>query len=439
MLLLKSIRVITVIIWLILFTDTFSQWETQNSGVAVDLHDVCFVDSLNGWVIGDSAVILNTNNGGKEWKIQEHPNISESINKIQFISEKVGYIIGSGGLIMMTKDSGKSWSVSQDSFEVDFRDLSFLSENEGWVTGYKTYIDHAVSLIIHTTDGGNSWEKQLELRSDNQFGAKLFTAVKFQDDSTGWAFAGDYVDSFSETYVYTTSDGGKLWINIGIVQATPLITLRIAGKDTLWGAGSKFVTSSDEGYNWNYYENNGGARFISPIDGSKGWVYFSNIFTDTRKILFTKDAGRTWTDELNLQDGFVSAMFNIDENLWIVGNDGLIMKKRHEYTSVANEEPKVPQTIRLYYNYPNPFNPSTTIIYELVEEVDIELGIFDITGKRIKSFSLNSQKPGQHSVIWDGKNDHGIFVSSGVYYCNFKIFSTYGSTFSISQKMILIK
>jgi hypothetical protein len=168
-----------------------------------------------------------------------------------------------------------------------------------------------------------------------------------------------------------------------MVQATPLTTLQIAGKDTLWAAGLNFVTSSDGGYNWNYYGNNGGANFISTIDGLKGWVYFSNIFTDTRKILFTKDAGRTWVDELILKDGFVYAMFNIDVNLWIVGNDGLILKKRHEYTSVANEEPIVSQIIRLYQNYPNPFNSSTMISYELVEEVDIEFGIFDIIGKRI--------------------------------------------------------
>jgi photosystem II stability/assembly factor-like uncharacterized protein len=245
--LLKSNKVMLVIIWLMFSSDIFSQWETQNSGVTVDLHDICFVDSLNGWVLGDSALILNTSNGGKNWKTQYHPNISERMNRIQFVSEKVGYIVGNTGLIMTTKDTGKSWTVSQGSFEVNLRDLSFLTENEGWATGYKTYIDHAVSLIIHTGDGGNSWQKQLELRSDNQFGAKLFTAVKFQNDTTGWALAGDYVDSFSETYVYKTSDGGKSWSNVGIVQATPLITLRIAGKDTLWGGGVKFVTSSDGG------------------------------------------------------------------------------------------------------------------------------------------------------------------------------------------------
>jgi photosystem II stability/assembly factor-like uncharacterized protein len=440
MLLFKSLKAMLVIIWLILFSNILSQWETQYSGVVVDLYDVCFVDTLNGWVVGDSAIILNTENGGKDWKIQDHPNISERMNKVQFISKEVGYIVGNAGLIMITKDGGKSWSVNQDSFEVNFRDLSFVTENKGWATGHKTYIDHAVSLIIHTTDGGNSWEKQLELKSTSQFGAKLFTAVKFQNDSTGWAFAGDYADSFSETYIYKTSDGGKLWINVGIVQATPLINLQIAGKDTLWGSGLKFVTSSDGGYNWNYYENViGDASIISPINGLTGWVYFSNIFTNARLILYTKDAGKTWAEELRLQDDFISAMDNTDGNLWIAGRNGLIMKKKWKYTSIEKDESAIPQTIKLYQNYPNPFNSSTIIAYELTEEVNAKLGIFNITGEMIRMFDLNPQRAGYYTIIWDGKNDNGIVVSSGVYYCNLKTFSKYGNNSSSSLKMILIK
>jgi photosystem II stability/assembly factor-like uncharacterized protein len=441
MLLLKSSKVMLVIIWLMFSSDIFSQWETQNSGVTVDLHDVCFVDSLNGWVLGDSALILNTSNGGNDWKIQDHPDMSERMNRIQFVSEQVGYIVGNAGLIMITMDSGKSWSVSQDSFEVNFLDLSFVTEDEGWATGYKTYSDHAVSLIVHTTDGGNSWEKQLELRSNNQFGAKLFSAVKFQDDSTGWALAGDYVDSFSETYVYKTSDGGKSWSNVGIVQATPLITLRIAGKDTLWGGGLNFVTSSDGGYNWNYYESElGNASSLSPVDGLTGWAYFSNVFTDVKGILYTKDAGRTWSEELRLQDQYINAMYNIDRSLWIVGSDGLIMKKRWNYTSIGEEEPMIPKTIKLCQNYPNPFNPSTTIAYQLTEEANVELRIFDIAGTMIRVFDIGSQRAGYHSVIWDGKNDHRMVVSSGVYYYNLKTVSKHRNNFSsLSKRMVLIK
>jgi predicted outer membrane repeat protein len=70
----------------------------------------------------------------------------------------------------------------------------------------------------------------------------------------------------------------------------------------------------------------------------------------------------------------------------------------------------------LLYNYPNPFNPSTTISFSIQEESNIALTIYNIKGQRVRSLANNVFIKGNHSVIWDGEDDSGNLVSSGIYF-----------------------
>ena len=85
-------------------------------------------------------------------------------------------------------------------------------------------------------------------------------------------------------------------------------------------------------------------------------------------------------------------------------------------------------------NYPNPFNPTTTIVFSNNQDEQIELSIFNIKGQKVKQLISERLIAGQHSVLWDGKDDSGNSVSSGVYF--YKLDSA-GKL--ISNKMILLK
>jgi hypothetical protein len=72
------------------------------------------------------------------------------------------------------------------------------------------------------------------------------------------------------------------------------------------------------------------------------------------------------------------------------------------------QRPKVvlentPQTFDLLGNYPNPFNPSTTISYTLPCQSSVEIIIYDLIGREIKSFNVSSQSAGYNEFVWDGK------------------------------------
>ncbi|MCL5029845.1 MAG: T9SS type A sorting domain-containing protein [Bacteroidetes bacterium] len=103
-------------------------------------------------------------------------------------------------------------------------------------------------------------------------------------------------------------------------------------------------------------------------------------------------------------------------------------------TSSIEISTQIPKTFKLYQNYPNPFNPSTTIKYELPKPDEVKLIIYDISGKKVTTLANNFQSAGTYSVTWNGKNDFGKDVSSGVYFYSFET-----SNFSQVNKMLKLK
>jgi hypothetical protein len=81
---------------------------------------------------------------------------------------------------------------------------------------------------------------------------------------------------------------------------------------------------------------------------------------------------------------------------------------------VTPEEP-VPKFFRLYQNYPNPFNPDTEIRYDLPVEKHVTLTIYNLLGQKIKTLVNKTQSAGSYSVPWDGTDEQGNRLASGVY------------------------
>ena len=89
---------------------------------------------------------------------------------------------------------------------------------------------------------------------------------------------------------------------------------------------------------------------------------------------------------------------------------------------------------QLLQNYPNPFNPSTSIQYQIPGGGEVEVSIFSIRGERVKMFSHSYSTGGSYSVTWDGRNEAGQSVASGLYV----YYVTFGQSV-MSRKMTFIK
>jgi len=95
----------------------------------------------------------------------------------------------------------------------------------------------------------------------------------------------------------------------------------------------------------------------------------------------------------------------------------------------------VPTTFELDQNFPNPFNPSTTIRYGLPQSGRVTLTIYNLLGEKIAVlFNAEYQAEGYHSVLWDGRNESGKYVGSGMYIYQMRV-----GTFSVTRKMAFIK
>ena len=84
-------------------------------------------------------------------------------------------------------------------------------------------------------------------------------------------------------------------------------------------------------------------------------------------------------------------------------------------TGVDAPDATIPVRFKLFQNYPNPFNPSTAISYQLSAASEVVLEIYSISGQQIKTLVSGKQAAGSHSVLWDGTDESGLRVASGVY------------------------
>ncbi len=101
---------------------------------------------------------------------------------------------------------------------------------------------------------------------------------------------------------------------------------------------------------------------------------------------------------------------------------------------LSDEIQNLPQEYALSQNYPNPFNPETTINFSLKEDVKVELDIYNTLGQKIKTLVNTFHPAGIHSVVWDGTNDLGCSVTSGIY-----IYKINTENFVDIKKMVLIR
>ena len=127
-------------------------------------------------------------------------------------------------------------------------------------------------------------------------------------------------------------------------------------------------------------------------------------------------------------------------NLFVISNDSemdtLIVPVSGVGIMLARIEldAQLPHILVLYPNYPNPFNPVTTLRYDLPENSLVNITIYDMLGREVKTLINQTQDAGYKSVIWDATNDYGKPVSAGIY-----LFQIQAGEYISTKKMVLLK
>jgi hypothetical protein len=121
-----------------------------------------------------------------------------------------------------------------------------------------------------------------------------------------------------------------------------------------------------------------------------------------------------------------SINYSVSSGFW---GGGFIITYVHDPYNDA-----IPDKFALFQNYPNPFNPSTTISFDLPTECTVSINIYDINGRQIKTHTSSRYTAGSHQIQWDGRDDRGNPVASGIY-----VYRINAGKFSQSRKMMLLK
>jgi aminopeptidase N len=195
-------------------------------------------------------------------------------------------------------------------------------------------------------------------------------------------------------------------------------------------------------YEYGYYQNPvtyETSVSIEQVQVDYGW---RSIFEMPVQLKFQfETAGDTvitvWNDQIlqEFQFDFTDVLTRVvlDPDDWIL--------KRTQVVDVGDTPPSgsdLPKSYSLSQNYPNPFNPSTTIAFNLPgtpgERQHVDLTIYDIRGRRVKTLVDSDLEPGSHKIYWNGRDSKGEPVSSGIYMYTFK-----AGNKTLTRKMTVLK
>lgn len=138
----------------------------------------------------------------------------------------------------------------------------------------------------------------------------------------------------------------------------------------------------------------------------------------------------------------VSGDFSLNESTTI-SIDNIKLNENIEYSDISaqvmsvtsvNNQPGLPQEYSLSPNYPNPFNPSTTIKYGLPEAAQVRLTIYDIRGAEVIDLVNQSQSPGWYESTWNGRDANGNLVGTGIYLVRIQV-----GKFTQTRKIVFLK
>jgi len=301
--------------------------------------------------------------------------------------------VDSDALLIKTDSNGnKEWTKTFGGSELDAAHSVQQTIDGGYIlAGHtKSFGAHGSNFWLIKTDlkGNKEWDKTFGDYAEDQ-------AYSVQQTFDGGYILAGYTTGLDFWLVKTDSDGNKEWDKTfkgGVYQA---------GYQKAWSVQQ----TSDNGYIMAGYTYSLGE-----------WNDFWLIKTDQKgntewdKILGGPLDDKAYSVQQTIDGGYILAGYT--QSFGAGNSDVWLIKLKGDGVRVEENQPKA---YSLLQNSPNPFNASTTISFTLPASSFTQLIIYNITGQKVRQLVAETMTAGIHNVMWDGMDDSGNAVSSGVY------------------------
>jgi hypothetical protein len=348
----------------------------------------------------------------------------------------VGYL---GGGVFLSTDEGERWIginrglINSDVDALVASGTNLFAGTEGIEGQFRS-----TDGIFRTTDGGSSWGEIGGLDGEYVLGLALSGPTMLAGTGDGvyvssdtgltWKFASEINAPFGHPIptslvaidgglalaamgaygVYVSTDGGRNW-SVTDFPDDYANAVGVKGKN-LYVCSAGVKVSADSGATWHTLAN-------SPGDINEFTVDDSELFAATYDsgVFISSIMGAEWT---NVSDGLadldITSLCVNNGYLFAVDDSSRVWRRplSEMVVGVKAQKSNLPSTFSLSQNFPNPFNPSTVISYQVPTNSIVTLKVYDILGREIETLVNGRETAGTHSVTFDGAR-----LPSGVYFC----------------------
>lgn len=283
------------------------------------------------WAVGydghDPERAYFSKDGGNNWEVRKIPTAGWNVQAINFVNQKNGWAVGSFGLALHTTDGGQTWERLERLTDYELNKVHFANPMIGYITGRKEVYDRAAQtstfsvVILKTSDGGKTWRTCYE----NNNTASIWQIVALSEKHAVVVMDGNYL--------LRTEDSGSSWQVVSPKVKAGFLSVAFTVTGSGWAVGEKGAVyySSDQAKTWRKVTELPEALLkcnwwcIDFADDKRGM-----IVGNSGAIALTRNGGRTW----------VKLDAKLTEDLRLVrlrGNTGLIAGAQRIY-QVSNKD-----------------------------------------------------------------------------------------------------
>lgn len=436
----------------------------QTNPMMANLVSIYFYDSNHGWAVSSlNNAVIRTTDGGSTWILPQNTTVTYTWAQKQTGSgnigngfclhprNKNGIFIAMGSQIYRSLNKGENWTLigtlpssPAHSFYVSPNDTNKMLASVGsagghvyrstdygqnwaitWGPGQLTsygmpmemnqnnpdtvFLGPDNSILLRSTDFGLTWSNW----STHVFSSPCDFAVVYRNSNV--MYCGDGITGSGSGQFLKSTDAGMNWTLIHTVSGSEIPMIGISAHDqnlaihTTWSSGGVWKTTDQ----WQNFTQMTGTGNCWAGDIAKDDPSVMGYGTYGSTIYFSTDGGASFTSSNSPSSPEAGMLFYDRGNLFIQHGNGVykLIVNYNVVTAVSQISSEIPKQFELKQNYPNPFNPNTTIKYNVGKLSYIQIKVYDVVGREVRTLVNGDQAPGTYTVNFSGDN-----IASGVYF-----------------------